>query len=123
MECLFEMARTMARADSYRDRTALMKDLAEAALAGKCLDGKLFYISKSWYATFYYMNMNFLFPTQIGHLPQFIECVGGFPHSIQAPCFLFFLFCVLMFKLSFGRFMWYSLLSSIGCSSGFGGRM
>nr|GMD75431.1 ubiquitin carboxyl-terminal hydrolase 26 [Ipomoea batatas] len=48
MECLFEMARTMARADSYRDRTALMKDLAEAALAGKCLDGKLFYISKSW---------------------------------------------------------------------------
>ncbi|VFQ63522.1 unnamed protein product [Cuscuta campestris] len=48
VDCLLEMAQTMARADSYRDQTALMKEIAEAALAGKCLDGKQFYISKSW---------------------------------------------------------------------------
>ncbi|XP_033508808.1 ubiquitin carboxyl-terminal hydrolase 26 isoform X3 [Nicotiana tabacum] len=48
IDCLFEVARSMARADNYRDRRTLMKELAEAALAGVCLDGKLYYISKTW---------------------------------------------------------------------------
>lgn len=49
IDCLFEVAQTMARADNYRDRRTLMKELAEAALAGDCPDEKLFYISKPWY--------------------------------------------------------------------------
>ncbi|KAL2521363.1 Ubiquitin carboxyl-terminal hydrolase 26 [Forsythia ovata] len=48
IDCIFEMSRTKARADSYRDRRSLMKELAEAALARECLDGNLFYISKTW---------------------------------------------------------------------------
>ncbi|KAM3320310.1 ubiquitin carboxyl-terminal hydrolase 26 isoform X1 [Capsicum chacoense] len=48
IDCLFEVAQTMARADNYRDRRTLMKELAEAALAGDCPDEKLFYISKPW---------------------------------------------------------------------------
>ncbi|MCD7469118.1 hypothetical protein HAX54_007925 [Datura stramonium] len=48
IDCLFEVAQSMARADSYRDRRTLMKELAEAALVGDCLDEKLYYISKPW---------------------------------------------------------------------------
>ncbi|CAI9109033.1 OLC1v1008768C1 [Oldenlandia corymbosa var. corymbosa] len=47
-DCLLEVARTMASADNYRDERILMKDIAEAALAGKIKDGKLYYVSKSW---------------------------------------------------------------------------
>ncbi|KAL6953118.1 Ubiquitin carboxyl-terminal hydrolase 26, partial [Sarracenia purpurea var. burkii] len=47
-DCLFEVARSMVSADSYRDRRTTMKDLADAALAGKCLDGPLYYVSKTW---------------------------------------------------------------------------
>lgn len=39
----------MMRANIYRDQRSLMKELAEAALSGEPLDGKLYYISKSWY--------------------------------------------------------------------------
>ena len=39
----------MASADNYRDQRMLMKDIAEAALAGKFEDGKLYYVSKSWW--------------------------------------------------------------------------
>ncbi|KAK4348873.1 hypothetical protein RND71_031628 [Anisodus tanguticus] len=46
IDCLFEVAQSMARADTYRDRRTLMKELAEAALAGDCLNEKLYYISK-----------------------------------------------------------------------------
>ncbi|CAK9158411.1 unnamed protein product [Ilex paraguariensis] len=48
VDCLFEKACSMVRADGYRDQRTLMKELAEAALAGKCLDGKLYYVSKAW---------------------------------------------------------------------------
>ncbi|KAK9289140.1 hypothetical protein L1049_017613 [Liquidambar formosana] len=49
MDCLIDGARTMVCADSYRDRRTLMKELAEAALAGNYhLDGKSYYISKTW---------------------------------------------------------------------------
>ncbi|XP_052209579.1 ubiquitin carboxyl-terminal hydrolase 26 isoform X2 [Diospyros lotus] len=48
IDCLFEGAHSMVSAESYRDRRALMKELAEAALAGKCLDGPLYYVSKAW---------------------------------------------------------------------------
>lgn len=48
IDCIFETAHTKARADSYRDQRSLMKELAEAALARECFDGKLFYISKTW---------------------------------------------------------------------------
>ncbi|PIN21050.1 Ubiquitin carboxyl-terminal hydrolase [Handroanthus impetiginosus] len=47
-DCIFDMARNMVRANIYRDQRSLMKELAEAALAGECLDGNLYYISKSW---------------------------------------------------------------------------
>ncbi|XP_073065473.1 ubiquitin carboxyl-terminal hydrolase 26 isoform X1 [Primulina eburnea] len=47
-DCIFEMGRNMARANVYRDQRLLMKELAEAALSGEHLDGKLYYISKSW---------------------------------------------------------------------------
>ncbi|XP_059298670.1 ubiquitin carboxyl-terminal hydrolase 26 isoform X1 [Lycium ferocissimum] len=48
IDCLFEVAQSMARADNYRDRRTLMKELAEAALSGDCPDEKLYYISKPW---------------------------------------------------------------------------
>ncbi|KAL0343137.1 UNVERIFIED_CONTAM: Ubiquitin carboxyl-terminal hydrolase 26 [Sesamum angustifolium] len=48
IDCIFEMGRNVVRAHIYRDQRSLMKELAEAALAGESLDGKLYYISKSW---------------------------------------------------------------------------
>ncbi|KMT17619.1 hypothetical protein BVRB_2g035690 isoform A [Beta vulgaris subsp. vulgaris] len=48
IHCLMDSARAIVTADSYRDRRAHMKDLAESALAGKHLEGKLYYISKTW---------------------------------------------------------------------------
>lgn len=48
IECLKETARATVSADSYRDGRTLMKEYAEAALAGKCPDGPLYYISKAW---------------------------------------------------------------------------
>ncbi|KAK6150719.1 hypothetical protein DH2020_015651 [Rehmannia glutinosa] len=47
IDCIFEMGRNMHRANVYRDQRSLMKELAEAALAGEPLDGKSYYISKS----------------------------------------------------------------------------
>ncbi|KAL8045205.1 hypothetical protein ABFX02_08G097900 [Erythranthe guttata] len=47
-DCIFEMGRNLVRANVYRDQKSLMKELAEAALSGKPLDGELYYISKSW---------------------------------------------------------------------------
>ncbi|GAA0153013.1 cysteine protease [Lithospermum erythrorhizon] len=47
-ECLVEMARSTARADSFRDQRLLMKELVEAALSGTFSDGKLYYVSKPW---------------------------------------------------------------------------
>ncbi|KAH7859363.1 hypothetical protein Vadar_000087 [Vaccinium darrowii] len=48
VHCLLEVARNMVSADSYRDRRTSMKELAEAALAGNCLDGPLYCVSKTW---------------------------------------------------------------------------
>ncbi|KAM7513474.1 hypothetical protein LguiB_012349 [Lonicera macranthoides] len=48
VECLLEKARSMVSADSYRDQRTLMREVAEAVLAGKCLDGTLYYVSRSW---------------------------------------------------------------------------
>ncbi|GMH10736.1 hypothetical protein Nepgr_012577 [Nepenthes gracilis] len=48
IDCLFDAASAAVSANSYRDTRALMKELAEAALAGKCQDGTLYYISKNW---------------------------------------------------------------------------
>lgn len=48
IECLKETARATVSADSYRDGRTMMKEYAEAALAGKCHDGPLYYISKAW---------------------------------------------------------------------------
>ena len=49
IECLTETARSTVSADSYRDGRTSMRELAELALAGKCRDGELYYVSKSWY--------------------------------------------------------------------------
>lgn len=58
IDCLFREAQSMALADNYRDRRTLMKELAEAALAGDCVDEKLYYISKPWYI---YLMFSFFF--------------------------------------------------------------
>lgn len=47
-DCLLELARTTARANNYRDQRMLMKEIAESALSGNCMEGKQFYVSKSW---------------------------------------------------------------------------
>lgn len=47
-DCILEEARGLVCADSYRDRRMLMREIAEAALAGSCPDGKLYYVSKTW---------------------------------------------------------------------------
>lgn len=61
-DCIFEMGSNARRANIYRDQRLSMKDLAEAALSGEPLDGKMFFISKSWYGRFilYILNLNFL---------------------------------------------------------------
>ncbi|XP_024995808.1 ubiquitin carboxyl-terminal hydrolase 26 isoform X1 [Cynara cardunculus var. scolymus] len=46
--CLKETACAAVSADSYRDGRTSMRELAEAALAGKCPDGPLYYVSKAW---------------------------------------------------------------------------
>lgn len=56
IECLMETARTTVSADSYRDRRTSMRELAESALAGKCPDGQLYYVSKSWYVFSYLLH-------------------------------------------------------------------
>ncbi|GAB4837638.1 Ubiquitin carboxyl-terminal hydrolase 26 [Ancistrocladus abbreviatus] len=48
INCLMSAAREAVSANSYRDRRASMRELAEAALGGKCLDGTLYYVSKNW---------------------------------------------------------------------------
>ncbi|KAJ4951503.1 hypothetical protein NE237_028335 [Protea cynaroides] len=48
IECLMDGAHTTVSAENYRDRRASMKELAEAALAGKDLDGTLYYVSRTW---------------------------------------------------------------------------
>ncbi|XP_037495087.1 ubiquitin carboxyl-terminal hydrolase 26 isoform X1 [Jatropha curcas] len=47
MACLIDGAKSVVCADSYRDRRALMRDLASDVLAGNCLDGT-YYVSKTW---------------------------------------------------------------------------
>lgn len=47
-DCLLHEASTMVSADSYRDRRTSMKEIAEAALAGTCFDGPLYFVSKAW---------------------------------------------------------------------------
>ncbi|CAN1240480.1 Ubiquitin carboxyl-terminal hydrolase 26 [Linum grandiflorum] len=47
--CLFDGAKTLVSADSYRDRRTVMKELAADVLAGNTLDDETYYyISKSW---------------------------------------------------------------------------
>ncbi|KAK9699606.1 hypothetical protein RND81_08G184700 [Saponaria officinalis] len=48
IDCLKDSARATVTADGYRDRRAVLKELAEAALAGKCPDDKLYYVSRNW---------------------------------------------------------------------------
>lgn len=59
-DCILDEARGMVCADSYRDRRMLMKEIAEAALAGKHPDGKLYYVSRTWYGI-YYLCINKLY--------------------------------------------------------------
>lgn len=47
-DCIRDEARGLVCADSYRDRRMLMREIAEAALAGTHPDGKLYYVSKTW---------------------------------------------------------------------------
>lgn len=46
--CLFQGAHSTASADTYRDRKGPLIELAEAAIAGNCPDGPLYYVSKNW---------------------------------------------------------------------------
>lgn len=48
IDCLKDGARTAVSADDYRDRRASLRHLAEAALAGTCPDGTLYYVSRAW---------------------------------------------------------------------------
>nr|DAD45493.1 TPA_asm: hypothetical protein HUJ06_003723 [Nelumbo nucifera] len=48
INCLLDGAHSMVSADNYRDRRASMKELAEAALAGRSFDGPLYYVSRAW---------------------------------------------------------------------------
>ncbi|XP_047337545.1 ubiquitin carboxyl-terminal hydrolase 26 [Impatiens glandulifera] len=46
--CLLDCAHSMASADTYRDRKGPLVELAEAAMAGNCKGGPLYYVSKIW---------------------------------------------------------------------------
>lgn len=51
-DCIFETGSKVRHANIYRDERLLMKELADAALSREPLDGKLFFVSKSWYEIF-----------------------------------------------------------------------
>lgn len=46
--CLKNAAENAVNADDYKEKRALLKNLAEAALAGDCLDGTAYYVSRPW---------------------------------------------------------------------------
>lgn len=48
IDCLRDEAKTAVCADDYRDKKASLRQLAEAALAGKYLDGPLYFVSRPW---------------------------------------------------------------------------
>ncbi|KAI3916826.1 hypothetical protein MKW98_001407 [Papaver atlanticum] len=48
IECLRDGAKTMVRANDYRDQRSSFKEIADASLAGKSLDGTLYYVSRPW---------------------------------------------------------------------------
>ncbi|KAF6170260.1 hypothetical protein GIB67_013235 [Kingdonia uniflora] len=48
LDCLMDGAKTMIRSVEFRDQRATMKQIAEAALAGKFSDGMLYNVSKAW---------------------------------------------------------------------------
>ncbi|KAL4565064.1 hypothetical protein LXL04_029146 [Taraxacum kok-saghyz] len=85
IECLKETARATVSADSYRDGRTLMKEYAEAALAGKCLDGPLYYVSKSWLGQ-WIRRKNIDFPCEADTGPTAsIRCPHGALMPEQAP--------------------------------------
>ncbi|KAI3972309.1 hypothetical protein MKX01_017913 [Papaver californicum] len=48
IDCVRDGAKTMVRADDYRDQRSSFKEIADASLAGKSLDGMLYYVSRPW---------------------------------------------------------------------------
>ncbi|XP_028547529.1 ubiquitin carboxyl-terminal hydrolase 26 [Dendrobium catenatum] len=46
--CLKNAAENAVNADDYKEKRALLRNLAEAALAGDCLDGTAYYVSRPW---------------------------------------------------------------------------
>lgn len=46
--CLKNAAENAVNANDYKEKRALFRNLAEAALAGDCLDGTAYYVSRPW---------------------------------------------------------------------------
>lgn len=87
-DCILDEARGLVCADSYRDRRMLMREIAEAALAGKRPDGKLYYVSKTWYVTINLCIISLVDVLNHMHKHKFrlfssMHCVCALP-----PCYL-----------------------------------
>ncbi|KAI3906382.1 hypothetical protein MKW92_024917 [Papaver armeniacum] len=48
IDCVRDGAKTMARAVDYRDQRSSFKEMADASLAGKFLEGTMYYVSRTW---------------------------------------------------------------------------
>lgn len=48
IDCLKDMANSTVCSENYRDRRMSMKELAEAAIAGKCFDDNMYFVSRPW---------------------------------------------------------------------------
>lgn len=46
--CLKNAAEDAVNADDYKEKRALLRNFAEAALAGQCPDGNAYYVSRTW---------------------------------------------------------------------------
>ncbi|MCL7043232.1 hypothetical protein MKW94_017363 [Papaver nudicaule] len=47
-DCIRNRANMMVQADNYRDQRSAFKEIADASLAGKSLEGALYFVSRSW---------------------------------------------------------------------------
>ncbi|XP_074286808.1 ubiquitin carboxyl-terminal hydrolase 26 isoform X2 [Silene latifolia] len=85
IDCLFDSARATITADSYRDRRAVLNELAEASLAGKCSDDKLYYVSRNWLQQWLRRKASD-YPSEADAGPTaLIRCRHGFLKPEEAP--------------------------------------
>lgn len=55
--CLKNAAENAVNAVDYKEKRALLRNLAEVALAGDCLGGTAYYVSRPWYSFLFILHV------------------------------------------------------------------